>query len=944
MENNNNSIQICGAREHNLKNISLTIPKNTFTVITGLSGSGKSSLAFDTLYKEGQRRYLETFSAYARQFIGNFERPDVDNINGISPVIAIEQKTVNKNPRSTVGTITEIYDYLRVLYARIATPYSYNTGKKMVKYTESQLIELLNSTYLNKKIILLSPVVSGRKGHYRELFESFIKKGFTKAYIDNEIVDLKPRMMLDRYKTHDVDIVIDRLKLTNNTDLRLHESLKTALKIGKGIITIIDYETNKKQSYSKNLMCQDTGLAYSDPAPNLFSFNSPYGYCPNCNGLGHLAVIDEETIIPDNSLSINQGGLAPIDKNKHKWLIHEIELLSRHFKFDLSAPIKKIPENALNAILHGFNNTVKIKDDSLGITFTHNFNFDGIYNFIKNQFTATQNYSLKTWAKQYMTYKVCSTCNGQRLRKEALYYKINKKNISDLANLSLSDLQIWIKKMPEYLSDKEKKIAQELTNELIKRLSILNDLGLNYLNLNRPASSLSGGESQRIRLATQIGSQLVNVLYILDEPSIGLHQRDNHKLIHSLKQLRDIGNTVIVVEHDKDIMLSADYIIDLGPGAGRKGGEVIAQGDISTIKNANSITGKYISNKITIPLPENRHKGNGKNITIEGATGHNLKNITVQLPLGKLICVSGVSGSGKTSLINETLFPAISKILYRSKQDALPHKAIHNIKNIDKIIKIDQNPIGKTPRSNPATYTGVFTEIRDVFSKTVSAKIRGYKPGRFSFNVKGGRCETCQGSGVQTIEMHFLPDVYVACNTCKGKRYNRETLEIIYKDKSISDVLDMTINEAYDFFQFIPSAHQKLKMLKEVGLGYIKLGQSSTTLSGGESQRVKLASELSKKQTGNTLYILDEPTTGLHFEDIRVLMQVIDKLVDFGNTVIIIEHNLDVLKLADHIIDLGPEGGDKGGEIVAQGTPEQVAANLKSITGKYLKSELKLKT
>ena len=907
-------IEIQGAKVHNLKNIDIKIPRDKLVVITGLSGSGKSSLAFDTIYAEGQRRYVETFSAYARQFLGGLERPDVDKIDGLSPVISIEQKTTNKNPRSTVGTITEIYDFLRLLYARISDAYSYTTGEKMVSYTIAQIESLITKSYLNQKIIILAPVVKARKGHYRDLFDQIFKQGFIKVRIDGEIQNITPGLKLDRYKSHDIEIVIDRIELNDKNKKRLKDSINIALKYGKGIIQIFDPIDNSIRFFSRNLMCPSTGISYDNPEPNSFSFNSPKGACETCNGLGLEMNIDLTKIFPDKNLSIEQGGIAPIADRNSKWIEKQLKIIAKRYKFDLKDPIKNIPKKAIDVILFGTDESFKISNKTLGITQDYRINFEGIANFIDYQFHQTDSKSIKRWAKTYMYEKHCSKCQGQRLKRESLNFKIDNYTISDLAHLDISELYSYISILETKLDSQKKAIGQEIIKELKTRLKFLIDVGLNYLNLNRSSKSLSGGEAQRIRLATQIGTQLVGVLYILDEPSIGLHQRDNTRLIKSLKNLRDIGNSVLVVEHDKEMIESADYLIDIGPGAGRYGGEIVWEGTPKQILNATTLTTKYLKGEKEIKIPEKRRIGNGKNLELIGASGNNLKDVNLLLPLGKLICVTGVSGSGKSTLINETLYPILNTHFYRSLKKPMPYKSILGIENIDKVIDIDQSPIGRTTRSNPATYTGVLSEIRKIYSEVPEAKIRGYKPGRFSFNVKGGRCETCEGGGMRLIEMKFLPDVHVPCETCNGKRFNRETLEIRYKGKSISDVLNMTINQAVDFFDSIPKIYKKIKTLQDVGLGYITLGQQSTTLSGGEAQRVKLATELSKKDTGNTLFLLDEPTTGLHFEDIRVLMNVLNKLVDKGNTVLIIEHNIDVIKLADHIIDLGPEGGNEGGK------------------------------
>jgi len=939
-ESENETLEVSGARVHNLKNINVTIPRNQLVVITGLSGSGKSSLAFDTIYAEGQRRYIETFTAYARQFLGDLERPDVDKITGLSPVISIEQKTVNKNPRSTVGTITEIYDFLRLLYARAGDAYSYVTGEKMVRYTDEQIIDLIISTYAKKKIYLLSPVVKGRKGHYRELFEQIRKQGFLRARIDGEVVELTTRIQLDRYKVHDIEIVIDRLEVKPEDRQRIIESVRLALRHGKGTMMVAEINKNEARHFSRHLMCATSGIAYDDPAPNLFSFNSPYGACTRCNGLGHILEIDINKIIPNKTKSIKAGAIIPIGEYKSSWIFNQLEALGSKFGFKLTDPVKDIPEDALNAILYGTDEMLKVKNDTYSAGTSYSMSFEGIVNFLARQEQEGSS-TVQKWAQEYMNESDCPKCEGTRLKKESLYFRIDGKNIAELSSMGLEDLRKWFDKIEERLSERQKSIAQEVLKEIRSRLGFLLDVGLTYLSLNRSSRSLSGGEAQRIRLATQIGSQLVGVLYILDEPSIGLHQRDNVRLIEALKNLRDIGNSVLVVEHDKEMIMCADYVLDIGPRAGIHGGHVVAEGTPAELIKFDTLTADYITGKRFIAVPPQRRKGSGKSIVLDGCTGHNLQNVTVEFPLGKFICVTGVSGSGKSSLVNETLYPILGKHFYRAEKRPLPYRKIHGLEYIDKVIDIDQSPIGRTPRSNPATYTNVFSDIRQLFAELPEAKIRGYKPGRFSFNVKGGRCETCQGAGLRTIEMNFLPDVYVLCETCNGKRYNRETLEVRFKGKSISDVLDLTIEQASDFFEAHPSILQRVKAMNDVGLGYITLGQQSTTLSGGEAQRVKLATELARKQTGNTLYILDEPTTGLHFEDIRILLDVLQKLVDQGNTVIVIEHNLDIIKVADHIIDLGPEGGSGGGEILAFGTPEQVAKYKLSITAKFLKEELK---
>lgn len=935
-------LEIFGAREHNLKNINLSIPRNKLVVVTGLSGSGKSSLAFDTIYAEGQRRYMETFSAYARQFIGNLERPDVDQINGLSPVISIEQKSINKNPRSTVGTVTEIYDFMRLLYARAAEAHSWATGEKMIRYSEEQIINLILEEYEGKRIILLAPVVKGRKGHYRELFEQIRKMGYLRVRIDGEIKEISFGMQTDRYKVHDIEIVVDRIVPDKNDRNRISQSVQTALRHGKDSMMVLEEGSTDTRQFSRKLMCPRSGISYDEPEPNTFSFNSPYGACPKCNGLGSISEVDLKKIIPDKSKSIRRGGFAPLGEYKNNWIFQQIEAIGQKYGFALDSKIKDLPEEAITTILYGSNESFTVKRELLGITSTYSLNFEGIVNFILNQHNESESRGIRRWANNFMNRTTCPECDGSRLKKESRYFLIGGKNIAELANMDIILLSKWFDEVHDQLTEKQKTIGREIIREIKTRIKFLLDVGIDYLVLNRPTRSLSGGEAQRIRLATQIGSQLTNVLYILDEPSIGLHQRDNLKLIRSLKDLRDVGNSVIVVEHDKETILNADHVVDIGPGAGRHGGEIVAQGTPAEMHDCNTLTCDYLSGKKEISVPEKRREGNKMFIRLQGATGHNLKDVSLELPLGKLVCVTGVSGSGKSSLINETLYPILSQHFYKSVKRPLPYQSIDGLKNIDKVIEIDQSPIGRTPRSNPATYTKVFDEIRKLFAQLPEAKIRGYKPGRFSFNVKGGRCETCKGGGLRVIEMNFLPDVYVHCETCNGQRYNRETLEVRYKGKSINDVLNLTINQAVNFFENIPAIIQKIKTLKDVGLGYITLGQSSTTLSGGEAQRVKLAAELSKRDTGKTLYILDEPTTGLHFEDVKVLLDVLDKLVDRGNTVLIIEHNMEVIKVADHIIDLGPEGGERGGEIIATGSPEEIAKVKKSYTGYYLKEELEI--
>lgn len=940
MDREDEKINVWGARVHNLKNINVEIPRNSLTVITGLSGSGKSSLAFDTIYAEGQRRYIETFSAYARNFLGGMERPDVDKITGLSPVISIEQKTTNKNPRSTVGTTTEIYDYLRLLYARAGIAYSYATGEEMVKYTEEDVLKMIHTKYDGKKIFILAPLVRNRKGHYRELFESMRKKGYLHIRVDGEVKEIVRGMKTDRYKNHNIEVVIDKLQVQDKDDERLKKSVAAAMKQGDGLLMIMEKDTNEAKYYSKRLMCPTTGMSYGDPAPNKFSFNSPEGACPRCKGLGYVNEIDINKIMPDMKLSIKQGGIIPLGKYKNQMIFWQIDAILEKYSCDLNTPINEIQEEAMNEILYGSLEPVRIRKELVHTSSDYFVDFDGIIKYLHNVIENDDSASGQKWADQFQTVCQCPECNGQRLKRESLSYKIWDKNISEVANLDISELKEWLIEAKRHLNERQTKIASEIIKEIITRIDFMLEVGLDYLSLNRQSATLSGGESQRIRLATQIGSQLVNVLYILDEPSIGLHQRDNDRLIKSLKELRDLGNTVIVVEHDKDMMFSADYIVDIGPKAGRKGGEVVFQGKPDEMLKQHTITSQYLNGEMKIEVPAERRKGNGKYIILKGASGNNLKNIDVEFPLGKLIVVTGVSGSGKSTLINETLQPILSQHFYRSLKKPMPYKSIEGIEHIDKVVNVDQSPLGRTPRSNPATYTGVFSDIRSLFVNLPEAKIRGYKPGRFSFNVKGGRCEACGGNGYKTIEMRFLPDIMVPCEVCHGKRYNRETLEVRYKGKSIADVLDMTINQAVEFFENIPDILRKIKTIQDVGLGYIKLGQPSTTLSGGESQRVKLATELSKRDTGKTLYILDEPTTGLHFEDIRILMNVLQELVDRGNTVIIIEHNLDVIKLADYIIDMGPEGGRNGGTVLATGTPEEVAESTKGFTPRFLKKEL----
>lgn len=934
-------IEVEGSRVHNLKNISVKIPRNQLVVMTGVSGSGKSSLAFDTIYAEGQRRYMETFSAYARQFLGNMERPDVDKISGLSPVISIEQKTISKNPRSTVGTITEVYDFFRLLFARASNAYSYNTGEKMVKYSPEQITDLIIKQYEGKKLILLAPIVRGRKGHYQDLFNQILKKGFLKVRINDEILNITPGMRLDRYKTHNIEIVIDQIKVKLEDKKRINDSVNLAMKHGKGSLMLYDVDANSFSLMSKNLMCPTTGISYDEPAPNIFSFNSPYGACIKCNGIGVVSEIDLKKIIPDTNSTIKKGGIAPLGEYKNNWTFKQIEAIGQKFGFTLSTPIKEISEDAITFLLNGSNDSITLTQEVAGVTSDYNIEFEGLVNIIIRQFEENKSRTVSRWATSFMNKVECHSCGGSRLKKNSLYFKIDGKSIADIAKMDLESLYHWSMTLDPKLSNNQKIIAKEVVKEINTRLKFLLDVGLTYLSLNRSSRTLSGGEAQRIRLATQIGSQLVNVLYILDEPSIGLHQRDNDKLITSLKELRDIGNSIIVVEHDKEIMLASDYIIDIGPKAGLHGGEIVSVGKPKDFLKKDTETSNFLSGKIAIEIPKSRREGSGDYVELVGASGNNLKDVNLKIPLGKLICVTGVSGSGKSTLINETLYPILNQHIYNAVKKPLPFKSIDGLRHIDKIIDIDQSPIGRTPRSNPATYTSVFTDIRSLFSGLPESKIRGYKPGRFSFNVKGGRCETCQGAGLKTIEMNFLPDVYVECTECNGKRYNRETLEVRFKGKSISDVLNMTINQAVVFFENIPSIIQKIKTLQDVGLGYIHLGQPSTTLSGGEAQRVKLASELSKKQTGKTFYILDEPSTGLHFSDIKIFLDVINRLVDLGNTVLIIEHNMDIIKVADYVVDIGPEAGNGGGKIVVEGTPEEIIRNKMSYTAKYLAQELK---
>lgn len=932
------NLEVFGAREHNLKDIDVIFPRNELIVVTGVSGSGKSSLAFDTIYAEGQRRYMESFSAYARSFIGDMERPDVDKINGLSPVIAIEQKTTSRNPRSTVGTTTEIYDFFRLLFARAGEAFSYVTGEKMIKQSEDQIIDQIIAKFEGQKVLLLAPVVKGRKGHYRELFVQIRKAGYAKVRVDGEVLDLVPKMQVDRYKIHDIEVVVDRLSIKADQRMRIAQSVATALKEGKGSLMLQLHNSNEKPiHFSRNLVCPTSGISYDEPAPNAFSFNSPYGYCTSCKGLGVIEEFTEESLIPDRSLSISRGGIAPLGEYRDTWMFKQLEKMLKNRKFSLSTPIEKLPEDLVDTILNGSDELLKVYSPKYKRTYETTF--DGIKAHMKKTYEEGTE-KLQSWAKDFVQINTCPTCEGARLKKESLHFKIDGRNIFELSEMDINHLSSWLENLEDRLSEKQNQIAHEILKEIRKRVNLLLNIGLGYLTLNRSLRTLSGGEAQRIRLATQIGTQLVGVLYILDEPSIGLHARDNVKLIQSLHELRDLGNTIIVVEHDKDMMMEADHILDVGPGAGIHGGKIVAQGTPKEIMQQQSMTVDYLSNRKTIEVPKKRRKGNGNQLVLKGATGHNLKNINLKLPLGKMICITGVSGSGKSSLIHDTLYPILNTHFFRAKRKPLAYKKIEGLEHIDKVIEVDQSPIGRTPRSNPATYVGFFSNIRDLFTQLPESKIRGYKPGRFSFNVKGGRCETCQGGGMKLVEMDFLPNVYIECETCKGKRYNRETLEVRFKGKSIADILDMTVEQAVEFFENQPSILRKIKFLQEVGLGYITLGQQATTLSGGEAQRIKLAKELSKRDTGKTLYILDEPTTGLHFEDIRILLQVLQKLVDKGNTVLIIEHNLDVIKVADHVVDLGPDGGEKGGEIIFEGTPEQLIKKKKGFTGKYLKIEM----
>ena len=942
MKNNSNVIDVQGARVHNLKNIDVQIPRDKLVVITGLSGSGKSSLAFDTIYAEGQRRYMETFSAYVRQFLGNLERPEVDKIDGLSPVIAIEQKTTSKSPRSTVGTITEVYDFLRLMFARVGTAYSHQTQEKMISYTDDQIIELIQRDYANQSVMILAPIVKSRKGHYRDLFENLARQGFLKVRVDGIIVELSPGMKLDRYKTHDIELVIDRLRLSDSIAglKRFQESLITAMYQGGDTLLIYDEESRKVRYFSRNLMCPSSGIAYPNPEPNSFSFNSPKGMCEDCKGLGTQQIVNRQKIIPDTSLSIKAGGIIPLGSQKSSWSFKQMDIIAQRYDFNLSDPIDQIPATALEIILKGGAETFTVESKTLGITRNYKIDYEGIENFIKTQYEQATSTNIKRWASDFMDQNECLSCKGSRLKKEAHFFKINDLNIADLAQMDLDELYTWFDHLPQFLSENEMKIGEDVIKEIKMRLQFLLNVGLNYLSLNRSSKSLSGGEAQRIRLATQIGSQLVGVLYILDEPSIGLHQRDNERLIQSLFALRDIGNSVIVVEHDKDMIVQADHVIDIGPFAGKNGGEIISEGRPDQILSMNSLTAQYLTGKKKIEIPKKRRIGNGKSVILSNCTGNNLKDVTLTLPLGIMVGITGVSGSGKSSLINGTLYPILNAHFFNGVAKPLPHKGITGLEHLDKVVDVNQSPIGRTPRSNPATYTGVFSEIRTLFTRTPEAQIRGYKPGRFSFNVSGGRCETCMGGGMKVIEMNFLPDVLVECETCQGKRFNRETLEIRFKGKSIADVLNMTIDQACAFFELIPKIYRKLKTLQDVGLGYVALGQSSTTLSGGEAQRIKLATELSKRDTGNTLFILDEPTTGLHFEDIRVLLEVLNHLANKGNTVVIIEHNMDVIKQVDHIIDIGYEGGKNGGQIIVEGSPEEVIKNSKSHTAHYLAKEM----
>ncbi|MEM1320891.1 MAG: excinuclease ABC subunit UvrA [Bacteroidota bacterium] len=934
-------IDVIGARVHNLKDIDVRIPRNRFVVITGISGSGKSSLAFDTIYAEGQRRYMETFTSYARQFIGEMERPDVEKITGLSPVISIEQKTTSKNPRSTVGTVTEIYDFMRLLFARIGEAYSYSTGKKMVKYSEDQMLEHIYKNFAKQKVQLLAPLVRGRKGHYRELFDQIRKQGYAKVRVDGHIIDITPGMQIDRYKVHDIEVVIDRLKVVAERRERLAASLQTALKMGNGLIMLMN-EKDQLFPYSKHLMDPESGISYEEPSPNAFSFNSPYGACPHCKGLGEVHKVDMEKVIPDYNKSINDAGVVPFGEVRDNMTFKQLRAIAKKYKFTFSTPIKKIPKEALETILHGGNDSFEVNLRYSKHDFTYNLAYEGLTNMLVRWYKESSSDKIRRWAEDFMTIDKCPECGGQRLKKESLHFKIHEKNIAELATMDIGELAQWMELVDEFLSDRQRLIAKDILKEIRLRLGFLLHVGLDYLTLDRPARTLSGGESQRIRLATQIGSQLTGITYILDEPSIGLHQRDNQKLIEALRELAEIGNTVLVVEHDKDIMLASDYLIDLGPGAGKHGGQLVGQGTPASFLTKSTMTSDYLNNQRKIEVPKKRRKGNGNFLELKGATGNNLKKVNIKIPLGTFCCITGVSGSGKSTLINETLYPILRQHFYKSRKKPMPYTSIKGLEHIDKVIEIDQSPIGRTPRSNPATYTGVFTDIRKIFSELPESKIRGYKPGRFSFNVKGGRCETCQGAGKRIIEMNFLPDVQVDCETCLGRRYNRETLEVMYKGKSISDVLDMTVNEAVKFFENIPNIYRKMKTLQEVGLGYISLGQQATTLSGGEAQRVKLSEELSKRDTGQTVYILDEPTTGLHFDDIRQLLSVLNKLVDKGNTIIVIEHNLDVVKVADYIIDMGPEGGHRGGTVICQGKPEQVMKKKGSHTGQFLKIEMEV--